>query len=114
MKLLLRILIILTVSCCCVDSAVGRAVVHYPGIYCLGSTDNFLSPASYDSAYVAGGAVRVSWAILEPNEGAYDWSFIDHEIATAASKGKHISIFFGGAFKSPAWLLNEIGRAPSR
>src|SRR4051812_19245588 len=99
MKHLLRAFFILAAGCFIAGHSFARTVVYYRGIYSLGSTDNFLSAANYDSSYVAGGAVRVSWAKLEPAEGAYDWSFIDHEIATAAAKGKHISIFFGGAFK---------------
>lgn len=87
--------------------AVARAIIYYPGIYNLGAADTYISPASYDSAYVTGGAVRVSWAALEPTEGSYNWTFLDHEIATASAKGKKISIYFGTGGKAPSWLLGD-------
>ncbi len=107
MKYFLRLILLSLFAAGGLKTAAARAIVYHPGIYCLGATDQAIPSADYDSAYVSGGAVRVSWALLEPAEGSYDWSYLDQEIATARSHGKYISIFFGGAFKSPAWLLNN-------
>ena len=104
-KTLLAVVIVLL--CSLSITAAGRTVKYYPGIYNLGAADTYIAPASYDSDYVAGGAVRVSWATLEPVEGTYNWAFLDHEMATAAARGKKISIYFGCGVKSPTWLLSD-------
>ncbi len=105
--LLKRLIPLALILCLHVTMSVARAVRYYPGIYNLGAADTYISPASYDSDYVAGGAVRVGWATLEPSEGSYNWAFLDHEMATAAAKGKKISVYFGCGSKSPSWLLSD-------
>ncbi len=54
--------------------------------------------------FVDGWLVRPGWETVEPAEGRYDWSYIDHEIATARRLKKRLALAILGGPQAPAWL----------
>ena len=60
---------------------------------------------------------RISWDILNPLEGIYDWSALDGQLSAAASAGKLFSFRvytmageMYGSHKIPVWVLDEGAR----
>ncbi len=51
----------------------------------------YWGPSEYTAAVVDTGYSRCSWAVLEPAEGGYDWSWIDSKIASYAAQGVKFS-----------------------
>ena len=77
------------------------------GVYYLGSADVPIPASKYSNADISGAVCRFRWSSLEPSPGTFNWSFIDGEIAKAASAGKKISLQPLGA---PEWLADTWAR----
>lgn len=89
-----------------------------PGVFCLlpsSTGGDGKDPAVYDDPDVDGISVRVKWGDLEPNEGAFDWTFLDKVIGKAATARKPVllrigtsggDIALGGS--TPGWVLNAV------
>lgn len=54
---------------------------------------------------VMGVAIRTQWARVEPEEGIYDWSYIDQAVSLGAAHGKKISILVTAGVTAPAWFF---------
>lgn len=59
-----------------------------------------------------------SWAQVEPDEGAFDFSSVDAQIETARARGLRLVLIWFGAFKNaastyaPGWVRADLGRFP--
>ncbi|HUK02269.1 MAG TPA: DUF5597 domain-containing protein [Steroidobacteraceae bacterium] len=60
----------------------------------------------------------VSWELIEPREGAFDWRSVDGLIADARANGLHLVVLWFGAWKNsmstyaPAWVKRDFERFP--
>ena len=72
-------------------------------------------PITYPAETVAyGPRAEISWKILNPAEGIYDWSILDQNLETVISQGKQFSFrvytmqgeSYGG-HQLPQWVLNK-------
>ena len=61
-----------------------------------------------DNPYVTGFLILDGWQNLEPQEGVYDWSHIDSELARAQAHGKivRLALHIGGD-DAPAWIMQN-------
>src|SRR5215472_3819219 len=59
-----------------------------------------------------------SWALIEPDEGSFDFSHVDAQIAEARTRGMRLVLIWFGAFKNaastyaPRWVRADICRFP--
>lgn len=54
---------------------------------------------------VEGIAFRTTWGLLEPQDGAYDWSALDTALEVARNRGKKLTLHVGATgFGLPRWL----------
>src|SRR5262249_51735217 len=60
--------------------------------------------------FVRGWLVRPGWAQIEPEEGRYDWTYIDKEIALAKRLKKRIALALQGGPQAPDWLFRSGAR----
>jgi hypothetical protein len=60
--------------------------------------------------FTDGWLVRPAWYKVEPREGAYDWSYIDGEIALAKKLGKKITLCVLGGPQTPTWVYQAGAR----
>ena len=76
-------------------------------------------PFVYSDPDVDGISVRQRWGDLEPVEGVYDWTYLDHMTAMAAAAGKAVllristgggDIALGGS--SPTWVMDAVAAEP--
>jgi glycosyl hydrolase family 42 (putative beta-galactosidase) len=56
---------------------------------------------------VYGVFLRLHWDRMEPENGKFDWSFIDPELKRIADAGKKISIGIAAGSYSPDWIYKE-------
>jgi beta-galactosidase GanA len=60
----------------------------------------------------------VSWELIEPKEGQYDWSSVDTLIRNARANNLHLVFLWFGAWKNsmstyvPAWVKRDQARFP--
>ena len=60
----------------------------------------------------------VSWALLEPAEGAFDFAHVDAQVEAARDRGLRVVLLWFGAFKNaastyaPRWVRSDPGRFP--
>lgn len=82
---------------------------HTPGIYALRYKSK--RPVVDDAVkpYTAGFTVRIFWSDLEPEDGVYDFSFIDQELDRAKSLGKKVGLTVPVGVRSPSWLCASTG-----
>jgi hypothetical protein len=69
-----------------------------------GPTGQF-SPDTLKSPYIRGGFIRLSWSMLEPTEGAYNWAFLDAVVKQLKERGLKYEVSVSAGFDSPKWLL---------
>ena len=73
-----------------------------------GGTANDLVLANPD---VTGITVRQDWADLEPNEGEFNFEYLDSEVGRAAAAGKQVLLRIGTQAGKPAWVTNAVQEA---
>ena len=56
-------------------------------------------------------SVRQDWAELEPNEGSFDFSFLDSEVARIAAAGKKILLRINTQAGKPSWVSDAVTAA---
>lgn len=76
------------------------------GIFSLGQSGQPISSDILAHPHVKGVSVRQQWPDLEPSEGAYDWSYLDSQIARAAKAGKMVLLRTTlGGYNTPEWVM---------
>ena len=81
------------------------------GVFSLGSSGKAWQDAALDNPDVIGMSLRYGWSDLEPTEGAFNWSFLDSEVARAAAAGKQVLLRIGTMSGRPAWVTTAVQRA---
>jgi hypothetical protein len=56
--------------------------------------------------FIRGWLVRPGWDQIEREDGRYDWTYIDNEIAFAKRLNKRITLTLQGGPQAPAWLYD--------
>ncbi|MDG9668964.1 beta-galactosidase [Hahella sp. CR1] len=81
------------------------------GIYCSCSPTTERNSSVFHNAgeieYMDGVLVRISWALLEPTPGVYDWSRLDSQLAKAQQEGVKIALAITNGAEAPSWLKSE-------
>lgn len=57
--------------------------------------------------FVDGALIRVRWSELEPEQGKFNWRYLDGEIAKVAAAKKSYTLAVVGGPSSPSWLYEE-------
>ncbi len=78
------------------------------GVFSLFGTGTPAANDALNNPAVAGISIRQNWADLEPSEGNFDWSFLDSEVAKAATAGKGILLRINTQANKPAWVTAAI------
>ncbi|HEX4737185.1 MAG TPA: DUF5597 domain-containing protein [Allosphingosinicella sp.] len=61
----------------------------------------------------------ISWELVEPEEGRFDWASVDGLLADARGAGEHLVLLWFGSWKNsmssyvPAWVKRDQARFPS-
>lgn len=99
--------LILLTNLLVLNSRAQSTISDYNGIYTLGKKDIPLDADTYTKTFIKGGALRISWSLIEPIEGDFDWSFLENEILTAQNAEKKVTIYihtgYGG---TPEWVYD--------
>ena len=84
--------------------AIPRGIFAFVGTRGIADGDEFLA-----NPHVAGVSLARSWADVEPQPGAYDWSVIDAWIALAAAHDKYVRLSVAGKGRDgvPPWVLDK-------
>jgi len=84
-----------------------HADAHERGIYAFGWGANFLETPVFARKDISGMTAYFAWRDLEPEEGIYDFSAIDHLVSKAGARGKKLNIgIYPGSF-SPPWIYEK-------
>lgn len=82
------------------------------GVFNLVQAGKNIDPTTLTNPNVDGISLRQAWSEIEPNEGVYNWSYFDAQIARASVAGKQISLRVGtGASNIPAWVMTAVQAA---
>lgn len=81
------------------------------GVFSLSPAGNAFRDAVASSPNVDGISIRQDWSELEPNEGVYNWTFLDSEVARAAAAGKPVLLRINTQAHKPAWVTNAVAQA---
>jgi len=81
------------------------------GVFSLFGTGTAIANDALENPDVVGISIRQDWAALEPNEGNFDWSFLDAQVAQAAAYGKVILLRINTQAGKPAWVTAAIEQA---
>ncbi|MDX2172198.1 MAG: T9SS type A sorting domain-containing protein [Bacteroidota bacterium] len=105
-----RILILSLLTLLISDNLVSQPTYPTPyGVFCscgptTGTGFGSVDPTIAALPFVKGILVRVAWNLIEPTEGAYNWSLIDNQISAANSYNKKISLAIGNGKAIPNWV----------
>jgi hypothetical protein len=79
------------------------------GVYALNSVASTqpLPTAAYSSSYIDGVTLVFYWNAVEPQDGVYDWTAVDSQIAAAAALGKKVNLGVLPGVFAPSWLYGE-------
>ena len=81
------------------------------GVFCLLPAGQKCSSSALANPNVDGISIRQAWSDLEPTEGHYDWTYLDTEIARAASAGKPVLLRILTQSSKPAWVTAAVTAA---
>jgi hypothetical protein len=70
-------------------------------------------PEVLNLPYVIGGQLYVQWATIEPEEGMYDFSSVDKQLADYSKSGIKTTIQVNGDMK-PVWLFKRVPYHPDK
>jgi hypothetical protein len=79
-----------------------------PGVYSLTQVNGSQDASVYQNPAVAGIALRPTWGILEPQDGQFDWSYLDQQIQEAKNASKRVSIY---VHEAPDWVYADGAQA---
>jgi S-formylglutathione hydrolase FrmB len=84
----------------------------YPtGVFCscgptTGIGNGSVAPNIAKLDFVKGILVRMSWELCEPQDGNYNWTYLDGQLEAAKNYGKKISVAIGNGMGAPQWLYS--------
>jgi hypothetical protein len=79
------------------------------GVFSLAQVGQPADPGVLANPVVDGISVRQAWRKLERSPGAYDWSFLDSEVARAGKAGKVVLLrVLSEGPGTPEWALNGV------
>ncbi len=78
------------------------------GVFSLSNSGKAANSVVLANPDVTGISVRYAWKDLEPTEGAFNWTFLDSEVARAAAAGKQVCLRIGTQSEKPAWVTTAI------
>jgi hypothetical protein len=81
------------------------------GPFCLGNTGRAINDTALNNPDIIGVSIRYGWMDLEASEGVFDWSFLDSEVARAATAGKQVLLRIGTMAGRPAWVTTAVQNA---
>lgn len=64
----------------------------------------------WDNPNIVGVSLRVTWGVVEPSPGQFDWSFIEDALRIAKAKRKLISVSIVAGIRSPGWVFGSAAR----
>jgi hypothetical protein len=76
----------------------------YRGVFALEQNGVPIDPAVFANPNIDGVALRVRWSDVEPSEGAFNFSFLDGQLAAAGAAGKTASISVVAGIDTPSWV----------
>jgi hypothetical protein len=74
------------------------------GVYFLQKADTPFEDGEISSPHVAGLSVRSGWQKIEPEEGAYNWEYLDGAVKTAGRNGKKVMLRVLAGIATPQWV----------
>lgn len=91
------------------DDGPSSQLVAFPrGLLSHGGKRKALDQAIIDNPSVSGFLVLDGWQDIETQEGVFDWSHIDSEVARAKSAGKVVRLaIHAGGDSAPAWIFDN-------
>jgi Beta-galactosidase len=88
------------------------ALANVPqGVFSLSPAGVAVRESVLNNPNVDGISIRQDWKDLEPTEGAYNWSFLDSEVARAAAAGKPVLLRINTQAAKPAWVTVAVSQA---
>lgn len=85
-----------------------RQVADFAGVYAspgpLLNARRSIEDEIYRSKAASGVYVRLVWSQVEPKQGVYDFSLLDHELSRAVAAKRRISISVIAGGNAPPWL----------
>lgn len=98
---------------CLFFASSGQLLADVPrGVFSLVPNDGV--PASdtvLANPSVTGISIRYGWLGLEPTEGAFNWTFLDSEVARAAAAGKTVLLRIVTQAGKPQWVTDAVTNA---
>jgi hypothetical protein len=74
------------------------------GIYSLMKSGDFVNAAAVKLPFVEGVSIRATWKTIEPEQGHFDWSYLDRALAETRVAHKKAMLRILPGVHSPAWL----------
>lgn len=89
----------------------GHVAADVPaGVYALTPARQSLDPEILERRAVSAIILRSDWVDVEPEQGRFDWRYLDEQMTKVARAGKAASLVVTtGGKQVPAWLLPRLG-----
>ena len=81
--------------------------VSVRGIYSLMKGMQDVEPSVLQLPFVAGVSIRASWSAIEPEEGKFDWGYIDNALDEVKKAKKKAMLRILPGVHSPAWIYKK-------
>lgn len=93
----------------------SRGLAQIPqGVFSLSTSGKIANQTVLDDPNIVGVSIRYGWVDLEPTEGAFNWSFLDAEVARVAAAGKKVCLRIATQAGKPAWVTTAVKRAKGK
>ncbi len=87
----------------------SRSVGQIPqGVFSLSNSGKIANDTVLADPNVMGVSIRYGWIDLEPIEGAFNWSFLDAEVARIGASGKKVLLRIATQSGKPAWVTKAV------
>lgn len=77
------------------------------GVYVLPTGGKGIDSVAAGANFVTGYSIRLTWKVLEPERGKYNWQPIDEIIGLARKNGKFVTLRILAGIYSPKWVMND-------
>ena len=104
-----RFLVLASGLACLLANPLQAAVPR--GVFSLAAAGKETPDSVLTNPNVDGVSIRQDWAELEASEGVFDFSFLDSEVARAATAGKPVLLRIKTQSGKPAWVTNAVSAA---